>query len=69
MRSTWATPYKFNGKEKDEETGLYYYGASYYKQRLQLQTMKVHNKIISLENPLCCSFVSSPKEWKFKVNI
>jgi len=24
------TPYKFNGKEKDEETGLYYYGARYY---------------------------------------
>ena len=24
------TPYLFNGKEKDEETGLYYYGARYY---------------------------------------
>ena len=24
------TPYKFNGKELDEETGLYYYGARYY---------------------------------------
>jgi len=24
------TPYKFNGKEKDEETGMYYYGARYY---------------------------------------
>ena len=23
-------PYKFNGKEMDEETGLYYYGARYY---------------------------------------
>src|SRR5690625_7844039 len=23
-------PYKFNGKELDEETGLYYYGARYY---------------------------------------
>ena len=22
-------PYKFNGKELDEETGLYYYGARY----------------------------------------
>ena len=29
-RDSWATPYKFNGKEKDEETGLYYYGARYY---------------------------------------
>ncbi|MEE0995852.1 MAG: hypothetical protein U0L74_00530 [Paludibacteraceae bacterium] len=24
---TWNTPYLFNGKEFDEETGLYYYGA------------------------------------------
>jgi RHS repeat-associated protein len=29
-RSLWATRYKFNAKEKDEETGLYYYGARYY---------------------------------------
>ncbi|MBR1518646.1 MAG: hypothetical protein IJ624_04005 [Prevotella sp.] len=27
--STYATSYKFNGKELDEETGLYYYGARY----------------------------------------
>ena len=25
-----VTYYKFNGKEKDDETGLYYYGARYY---------------------------------------
>lgn len=25
----YAAPYKFNGKELDEETGLYYYGARY----------------------------------------
>ncbi len=25
-----VTPYKFNGKELDAETGLYYYGARYY---------------------------------------
>jgi len=30
MKYTWETPYKFNGKEKDEETGMYYYGARYY---------------------------------------
>ena len=29
----WTTPYKFNGKEMDEETGLYYYGARYYNPR------------------------------------
>jgi len=28
--TTWTTPYKFNAKELDEETGLYYYGARYY---------------------------------------
>jgi RHS repeat-associated protein len=26
----WNTPYKFNAKELDEETGMYYYGARYY---------------------------------------
>lgn len=31
--STWNTPYKFNGKELDEETGLYYYGARYMDPR------------------------------------
>ena len=30
QRDNWATPYKFNGKELDSETGLYYYGARYY---------------------------------------
>ncbi len=28
--NTWNTPFLFNGKELDEETGLYYYGARYY---------------------------------------
>lgn len=30
------TPYLFNGKEFDEETGLYYYGARYYDPRTSL---------------------------------
>ena len=29
-------PYKFNGKELDQETGLYYYGARYYDPRISL---------------------------------
>jgi RHS repeat-associated protein len=29
--NTGRTSYKFNGKELDEETGLYYYGARYYE--------------------------------------
>jgi RHS repeat-associated protein len=34
QRDHWATPYKFNGKELDEETGYYYYGARYYTPEL-----------------------------------
>ncbi len=37
-RSHWATRYKFNAKEKDEETGLYYYGARYYSPELSIWT-------------------------------
>ena len=32
----WNTPYLFNAKELDEETGLYYYGARYYNPRLSI---------------------------------
>ncbi|GHV15304.1 hypothetical protein FACS1894169_06270 [Bacteroidia bacterium] len=34
--NTWNTPYLFNAKELDEETGLYYYGARYYDPRISL---------------------------------
>lgn len=32
----YRTPYKFSGKELDEETGLYYYGARYYDPRASI---------------------------------
>ncbi len=32
--SVWNTPYLFNAKEFDEETGMYYYGARYYEPKL-----------------------------------
>jgi RHS repeat-associated protein len=32
----WNTPYLFNAKELDEETGLYYYGARYFDARISL---------------------------------
>ena len=32
----YLSPYKFNGKELDEETGLYYYGARYMNPRLSI---------------------------------
>ncbi|MFA5620954.1 MAG: RHS repeat-associated core domain-containing protein [Weeksellaceae bacterium] len=31
---SFDNPYKFNGKELDEETGLYYYGARHYNPRI-----------------------------------
>ena len=34
LHNNWATPYRFNGKEQDCETGLYYYGARYYDARI-----------------------------------
>ncbi|MFV0536236.1 MAG: RHS repeat domain-containing protein [Dysgonomonas sp.] len=34
--NTWNTPYLFNAKELDEETGLYYYGARYYDPRTSI---------------------------------
>ena len=38
QRSTddYLSPYRFNGKELDEETGLYYYGARYMNPRLSI---------------------------------
>ena len=32
----YDNPYKFNAKELDEETGLYYYGSRYYNSRLSI---------------------------------
>lgn len=34
--SSEELPYKFNGKELDEETGLYYYGARFFDPRISL---------------------------------
>ena len=34
--NTWNTPYLFNAKELDEETGLYYYGARYMDPRISM---------------------------------
>lgn len=34
--NVWNTPYLFNAKEFDEETGMFYYGARYYEPRLSL---------------------------------
>jgi len=34
LTENYSNPYKFNGKELDEATGLYYYGARYYDPRI-----------------------------------
>ena len=34
---SWASPYLFNAKELDEETGLYYYGARYLNPSIALR--------------------------------
>jgi RHS repeat-associated protein len=36
MDGSYDNPYKFNAKELDEDTGLYYYGARYYNPRLSI---------------------------------
>lgn len=36
LTEDYETPYKFNGKELDTETGLYYYGARYYDPRISI---------------------------------
>ena len=47
--NTWNTPYLFNAKEFDEETGMYYYGARYYEPRLSLW-MTVDPKMEKYQN-------------------
>ncbi len=34
--TSWETPYKFSGKEKDDETGYSYFGARYYDSDLSI---------------------------------
>jgi RHS repeat-associated protein len=59
--NTWNTPYLFNAKELDEETGLYYYGARYYDARssvwlsadpLQEKYPNVSSYVYCVQNPV-----------------
>lgn len=36
LTEAYESPFKFNGKELDDETGLYYYGARYYDPRTSI---------------------------------
>jgi RHS repeat-associated protein len=54
--NTWNTPYLFNAKELDEETGLYYYGARYYDPRtsIWLSTDPLQEKYPSVSTYAYC---------------
>jgi len=49
----WNTPYLFNGKELDKETGLYYYGARYYDAKTSIwasvDPLAVYNPVMETE--------------------
>ncbi|WP_185116306.1 SpvB/TcaC N-terminal domain-containing protein [Chryseobacterium sp. Leaf201] len=53
MTGVYDNPYKFNAKELDSETGLYYYGARYYNPRLSLwygvDPLAVYNPVMEDE--------------------
>lgn len=55
--NTWNTPYLFNAKELDEETGLYYYGARYYDPRtsLWLSTDPMESKYPNISTYAYCA--------------
>ncbi len=50
-------PYKFNGKELNQETGLYYYGARYYEPRvsLWLSTDSLTEKYANISSYVYCN--------------
>ena len=57
--STWHSPYKFNGKKRDEETGLTYYSQRYFDGNVwlsrdprQLETPNVGSYVFCHGNPV-----------------
>ena len=54
--NNYATSYKFNGKELDEETGLYYYGARYLhpKYAMWLSTDPMEGKYPNVSSYIYC---------------
>ncbi|WP_278352941.1 SpvB/TcaC N-terminal domain-containing protein [Chryseobacterium gleum] len=51
--TSYANPYKFNAKELDSETGLYYYGARYYNPRISIwygvDPLAVYNPVMETQ--------------------
>jgi RHS repeat-associated protein len=52
-QNSYSTPFKFNGKELDEETGNYYYGARYYNPKwsvwLSVDPLARYNPLFEIE--------------------
>jgi RHS repeat-associated protein len=48
--NTQRTPYSFTGKEFDEETGLYYFGARYFDARTSVWASPILAKYLPTEN-------------------
>lgn len=53
MDGSYENPFKFNAKELDDDTGLYYYGARYYNPRLSIwygvDSLAVYNPVMETE--------------------
>ena len=53
MDGSYDNPFKFNAKELDDDTGLYYYGARYYNTRLSIwygvDPLAVYNPVMETE--------------------
>ncbi|HYD92223.1 MAG TPA: RHS repeat-associated core domain-containing protein, partial [Flavobacterium sp.] len=53
LTEDYETPYKFNAKEMDRETGYYYYGARYYNPEisiwLSVDPLAIYNPISEIE--------------------
>ncbi|MFY1047875.1 RHS repeat-associated core domain-containing protein, partial [Chryseobacterium sp. GP-SGM7] len=51
--TAYVNPYKFNAKELDSETGLYYYGARYYNPRISVwygvDPLAIYNPVMETE--------------------
>ena len=58
--SSWTSPYRFNAKEVDPETGLAYYGARYYQSKLGVWlSVDPQNNILPTWSPYA-SFADNP---------
>ena len=70
--SGYESPYLFNGKELDEETGLYYYGARYYDPKMSVwystdpmeeKTPNINSYCYTANNPINCIDYNGLSTW------